>query len=396
MSKQTRNSFPGQATYSVKEVLKIVHGDLCGHIEPATAAGNKYFFLLVDDYSRVMWVYFLKSKDEAFEAFKTFRAKVENGTQRNIKTLRTDRGGEFTSKLFNSYCEEAGIMRQLTTPYSPRQNGVVERKNRTVVEMARSFLKEKSLPSMFWAEAVCHSVYILNRLPTRAISGVTPYEAWSERKPNIGHVRVFGSLVHMKLPLVQVTKLSDRSKDVINLGKETGTKAYRLYDPVNGTDHVSRDVVFEEEKGWNWEQTETTEGQHQGMFTVLGLDTGTNRGEPEREGYYTPQAGCTNANEGDTETTQTSHDSMESSGTDTSSEPKNFRRLTEIYDATEEVELDDDELMLMGTTEPTSYNKAAAEHSWQQALRNEMEAVEKNDTWRLTKLHVGQKAIGLK
>lgn len=120
MSKQTRRSFPGQATYNAKEFLELIHGDLCGPISPATKAGNKYFLLLVDDYTRIMWVYFLKSKDGALEAFKTFRAKVENGTENRIKTFRTDRGGEFTSKSFNTYCNEAGIYRQLTAPYSPQ------------------------------------------------------------------------------------------------------------------------------------------------------------------------------------------------------------------------------------------------------------------------------------
>lgn len=186
-----------------------MHGDLCGPISPATSAGNKYLFLLVDDYSRVMWGYLLRSKDEAFQAFKKFRAQVENGNDKKVQIFRTDRGGEFSSKQFISYCEEAGITRQFTAPYSPQQNGVVERRNRTVVEMARSFLKEKQLPLMLWGEAIRHSIYVLNRLPTRSVSGMTPYEAWCGNKPNIGHIRVFGCLAHMKLPSIQTTKLDD-------------------------------------------------------------------------------------------------------------------------------------------------------------------------------------------
>ncbi|XP_074337557.1 uncharacterized protein LOC141674757 [Apium graveolens] len=168
-----------------------------------------------------------------------------------------------------------------------KQNGVVESRNRTVVEMARSFLKDKNMPSTFWAEAVRYSVYILNCLPTRALSGVIPYEAWAERKPDISHVRVFGCLAHMKLPANQVTKLSDRSKMMINLGKEPKTKAYRLYDPENKSVHVSRDVVFEEEKGWDsWGKIETTVGEHQGSFSVCNLQTEEDR--VETEGFDTP------------------------------------------------------------------------------------------------------------
>lgn len=148
-----------------------------------------------------------------------------------MQVFRTDRGGEFTSNDFNSYCEEAGIARHYTTPYSPQQNGVVERRNHTVVEMSRSYLKEMKVPSMFWGEAVHHSIYVLNRLPTRALSGQTPYEAWTWEKPEIGHIRVFGCTTHMKIPSIHTKKLDNRSKQVVNFGKEPGTKAYRLYDP---------------------------------------------------------------------------------------------------------------------------------------------------------------------
>lgn len=195
----------------------------------------------------------LKSKDEALKAFKKFRLQVKDGNERKVRVLRTDRGGEFSSKEFVTYCEEEGITRHYTAPYSPQQNGIVERRNRTVVEMARSFLKEMNLPAEMWGEAVRHSVYVLNRLPTRALSGQTPYEAWTERKPNIGHIRVFGCGAHMKIPSVHTKKLDDRSKKVVNLGKEPGTKAYRLYDPVSKRIHVSRDVVFEEAVAWPWE-----------------------------------------------------------------------------------------------------------------------------------------------
>lgn len=126
-----------------------MHGDICGPITPATPAGNKYFMLLVDDYSRVMWAYLLKRKDEAFSAFKRFRAQVEDGPERKVKVFKTDRGGEFNSKEFNTYCEENGIARHLTAPYTPQQNRVVERRNRTVVELARSLLKQMHMPAKF-------------------------------------------------------------------------------------------------------------------------------------------------------------------------------------------------------------------------------------------------------
>lgn len=170
--------------------------------------------------------------------------------------LRTDRGGEFTSNEFKSYCDEAGIDRHFTAAYTPQQNGVVERRNRTVVEMARSYLKQMQLPSILWGEAVRHSVYVLNRLPTRALTGMTPYTAWTKKKPRVDHIRVFGCLSHMKIPSIQTRKLDDRRRPVVNLGKEPGTKAYRLYDPVNNRVYISRDVSFEENTPWPWKSNE--------------------------------------------------------------------------------------------------------------------------------------------
>lgn len=121
-----------------------------------------------------------------------------------------------------------------------------------MVSMMRSFLKEKEMPSIFWREALRPSIYVLNRLPTRGLTGGTPYEAWTKEKPCINHIRIFGCLTHMKISAVHVSKLDDRSKTMVYLGKEPGSKAHRLYDPNTRTLHVSCDVVFEEKKSWDW------------------------------------------------------------------------------------------------------------------------------------------------
>lgn len=214
-----------------------------------------------------MWVYMLKQKGDAFEMFKRFKQLVENGTEKRIKVLRTDRGGEFCSKEFNMFCEEVGIQRHFTAPYTPQQNGLVERRNRTVAAMTRSLLKGSGLPSFMWGEAVRHSVYILNRVPTRALTGKTPYEAWNGRKPDLGHIKVFGCVAYMKVPAVHVKKLDDRSKRVVYLGREPGTKGDLLYDPDTGVVHVSRDVVTKENEFWIWEHGKESEVEIPGNFT---------------------------------------------------------------------------------------------------------------------------------
>jgi transposase InsO family protein len=124
--------------------------------------GNRYFITFIDDFSKKLWVYFLKEKSTAFIVFKNFKALVENQSGHKLVTLRSDRGGEYTSKEFDKYCKEHGIKHQLTAAYTPQQNGIAKRKNHTILNMTRTMLKEKGLPKQLWAEAVACSSYLLN------------------------------------------------------------------------------------------------------------------------------------------------------------------------------------------------------------------------------------------
>lgn len=169
LGKQCRHPFPQVANYRANSPLDLIHADLCGQIRPKTLGGKSYFLLLVDDYSRYMWVEFLTTKDEAFKCFKKVKVLAETEGRCRLRAFRSDRGGEFNSIEFKEYCDENGVKHFTTTPYTPQQNGVVERRNRTVVEMARCLLKSKKVPGEFWGEAVRTAVYLLNRAPTRSL-----------------------------------------------------------------------------------------------------------------------------------------------------------------------------------------------------------------------------------
>ena len=209
-------------------------------------------FVLIDDCSRYMWTALLKEKSEAFEKFKTFKVLAEQETHTELKNLRTDRGGEFCSREFQAYCERNDIKRHLTGPYSPQQNGVVERHNRTLLEVIRSILKHMNLPNHLWGEAIRHCTYLINRVVTRSLEGTTPYEDLKSRKPNLSHVKVFGCVCYARIERAGRKNLDDRSRTLVHLGIEPGSKAYRLFDPLSKCIVVSRDVVFEEEKSLNW------------------------------------------------------------------------------------------------------------------------------------------------
>jgi transposase InsO family protein len=249
LTKQRRLPFPQQSSFRAKERLKLVHGDLCGPATPATPGGRRYFLQFVDDISRYMWVVVLGSKGEAADAIRRVQAAAEAECGRELRVLRTDNGGEFTMAEFASYCADEGVQRHYSVPYNPQQNGVVERRNQTVVGMVQALLKQRGMTAVFWGEAVVTTVYILNRLPTKALNGRTPYEAWHERKPAISHLWVFGCLTFGK-ELGHIGKLDDRSTPGVFIGYAEGSRAYRILDP--GTQRVCTtcDVVFDEGREW--------------------------------------------------------------------------------------------------------------------------------------------------
>ena len=145
-------------------------------------------------------MYLLAEKSEAFLHFKSFQKMVEKEKGLPVRCLRTDRGGEFNSREFTDYCKQNGIKRNLTTAYTPQQNGVAERKNQTVMNMVRCMMIEKKIPKRFWDEAVVWTFHVLNRCPSTAVKEVTPQEAWGEKKPPVEHFRVFGCLAHAHVP----------------------------------------------------------------------------------------------------------------------------------------------------------------------------------------------------
>ena len=153
---------------------------------------------------------------------------------------------------FKYFCRVNGISRQITTAFTPQQNGVAEHKNRTIMNMVRSMLSEKQIPKRFYPEVVNCTMHVLNRSPTLTIKDMIHEEAWSGVKPNVDYFRVFGCIGHVHMLDNKRTKLDDKSFKCVLLGISEESKAYRLYDLVSNKVVVSRYVVFEENEGWNW------------------------------------------------------------------------------------------------------------------------------------------------
>ena len=230
------------------ELLENIHSDICGPMQTATLAGERYFITFIDEASGRIAVTLLQSKAEAFENFESYRNRAENDTGKKIKTLRTDGGGEYLNRNFLAYLRKAGIVKRTTTPYSPSQNGIAERSNRTLLEGARCMLLGAGLGNEFWGQAVLATAYIMNRMPSRVHAGKTPYEIWTGVQPTLGHLRVFGSPAYVHIPAETRRKLDPKSVPCIFIGyaEDDGTRIYKLYEKETGRIITSRDVVFDE------------------------------------------------------------------------------------------------------------------------------------------------------
>ncbi|GJR86421.1 retrovirus-related pol polyprotein from transposon TNT 1-94 [Tanacetum coccineum] len=230
MSKAKRSSFKSKAVPSSKGRLNLLHMDLCGPMRVASINGKKYILVIVDDYSRYTWTLFLRSKDETPEVLKDFLTMIQRNLQAQVITVRTDRGTEFLNKTLHAYFKEEGIEHQTSTPRTPEQNGVVERRNRTLVEAARTMLSASKLPLSFWAEAVATACYTQNRSIIISTHGKTAYHIINDRKPSIKHLHIFGCICYITRDGENLDKMKEKGDPCVMVGYSTQSKGYRVYN----------------------------------------------------------------------------------------------------------------------------------------------------------------------
>jgi transposase InsO family protein len=244
--KNIKNTFPKRDS-KAEGVLELIHSDVCGPMPSSSISGYVYYVSFIDDYSRKTWVYFLKSKDEVFSEFKEFKALIENLSERKIKILRSDNGGEYTSKEFVNFCKDVGIKRELTTPYNPQQNGVAEKKNITIMEAVKNMIHDQDLLICLWAEAAKTTIYVQNRLSHSALELKTPEEMFSGKKSKVSHLKIFGGPVFVHIPKEKRTKLDPSGKKGIFVGYCEVSKAFRVYIPGYHHIEINRDATFDED-----------------------------------------------------------------------------------------------------------------------------------------------------
>jgi transposase InsO family protein len=217
LGKNIKKEFPS-SDKRAQGILDLVHSDVCSPMSSPSLSGCLYHVIFIDDYSRKCWIYFLKAKSDTFDKFKEYKSFIEKKTGKHIRILRTNNGGEFESLQFEDFCKSAGIKRQLIVPYDPQQNGVVERKNRTICEAMKAMMFDQDLPNSLWAEATSIVVYIQNRCPHAILKDKTPEEVFSRIKLEVGNLRIFGCNVYIHVPNEKRTKMEPSGKKVVFVG----------------------------------------------------------------------------------------------------------------------------------------------------------------------------------
>ncbi|GJY58774.1 retrovirus-related pol polyprotein from transposon TNT 1-94 [Tanacetum coccineum] len=210
--------------------LNLLHIDLCGPMRVASINGKKYIMVIVDDYSRYTWTFFLPSKDETPEVLKYFLMMIQRNLQALVISVRTDKGTEFLNKTLNAFFKEEGIELQTSTPRTPKQNGIVERQNRTLVEAARTMLSASKLPLFFWAEAITTACYTQNRSIIIPTHEKMAYHIINDKKPSIKYLHIFGCTCYLTRDGENLDKMKEKGDSCILVGYSTQSKGYRVYN----------------------------------------------------------------------------------------------------------------------------------------------------------------------
>lgn len=420
--KMSRLPFP-KFSEKKKNRLECVVSDVCGPMKTQTVNHAKYFITFTDLYSGYTEVSFMKTKDETAEKTIQFIEKLKTQLNQKPKVFRSDRGGEYLNEHLQTYLKNEGIEPQCTVSYSAQQNGVAERKNRTLMEAARTLLIDSKLPNKFWAEAIHNANYTFNRIIKRS-SDKTPYELLFNKVPEFDFHQ-FGSDVYVMIPYQKRRKLDVKAEKMRFLGHDDMSKGFRVLDD-RGVIKISRDVKFinkscsdqiEVEETLNVEND--TEDESEGEKSDIEdnyepSDDGENEEflsdfedfqetpadksddviivEPEVLETETSkpntrsQSKVKKANNGDrTENYKTAKPNTRSKSKETG---ENSTKMKALYNVKNELK-----------REPRSYQEAmnSANHEdWEKAMREELNSIKENGTWTLTDLPSNRKSIGSK
>lgn len=394
--KMARQSFPKKSKSKSKEIMDLIHTDV-GVSEIVTPSGNKYFMTIIDDYSRYSFVSFLKKKSEVAEKIKEFVAFARVQFGKTPKRIRSDQGGEYSSKDLLNFYKKEGIKVEFTAGYSPQQNGVAERKNRYLAEMARSMLADSKLHKRYWAEAISTANHLQNILPSSAVDR-TPHELFYKAKPSYKNLKAFGCVAYVHVHQEKRKKFDKKAEKLTFVGYSNDHKAYRFLDPSTSKITISRDAVFLE-NGMKYEIPEPVVESQNEVFLESSLKDIQSRGDSESEDDFLDMENMVfheDRARGDTTEENQEENHQDNEAGNSQSQVRRSSRPTKGIPP----ERFSDQLYLtLEVKEPTTIDeamKSSMKAEWQVAMKEEINSLRENNTWELVQLPPDKKPIRCK
>ncbi|KAJ4769803.1 Retroelement pol polyprotein-like [Rhynchospora pubera] len=445
-AKQTKDVFPISINKAV-DSFDLIHSDVWGPYKIASHCGAHYFLTIVDDCSRAVWVFLMAEKKEATTLLISFCAMVKNQFGKSVKCIRTDNGLEFANKRVLEFCADNGILHQKSCVHTPQQNGRVERKHRHILNVARALRFQAHLPLEFWGECILAAVYLINRTPTRLLANKTPYELLFGKTPTYNAIKTFGCLCYISCKHPGLDKFEKRSQKCVFVGYPYGKKGWKVYDLNTRKILVSRDVVFDEMVFPFAElltapspQYDENRMRHSDIFgedpPAHVVEATISRGSADC-GSDIQDTSCDILPESSLEQTATAEQLVDDVGNDTEQNNDTQRpvvvheqrvrrapaRLADYICYTARVDGETDvtwstkskypishyvtcdkfssahRVFLNAVTkekEPAHFGEAIKCDKWREAMRDEIDALERNGTWTMENLPPGKTAIGCK
>ncbi|KAL2239042.1 UNVERIFIED_CONTAM: Retrovirus-related Pol polyprotein from transposon RE2 [Sesamum indicum] len=394
-AKQTRSIFPSSTSHS-KAPFDLIHLDVWGPYTTQTISNCSYILTILDDHSRSLWTFLLKQKSQVVSVLKSFVSMVKTQFSRKIKVIRSDNGSEFLNNNCQTFCLEMGILHQTSCTYSPQQNGRIERKHRQLLNVARALLFQASLPLKFWGDSILTATYLINRTPSKILQWKSPFELLTGTSPTYHHLRIFGSLCYATNVDPHKTKFHPRARKCILLGYAMSQKGYKLFDIDNNRTLVSRDVQFYEH--------------------IFPFSASVSQEQPSPCPLPVTSPFIDTSVPAQIEPVTVSPLPEPSSSTSNSpplhnSPPRRSARISKrptwlndfVCSAHHPTSLHSNNpayvsfvASLSVLQEPNSFSEAVQHKEWKEAMDFELQALEANNTWKVSPLPPSKRAIGCK
>ncbi|KAG8495046.1 hypothetical protein CXB51_012729 [Gossypium anomalum] len=413
LAKQNRLPFPLSNTRA-ETTFSLLHLDLWGPYRVSTHSGHRYFLTIVDDFTRLTWVYLLRLKSDVPVQLKQFFRMIQTQFSATVKIVRSDNGSEFFNTACTEFFHTMGIIHQSYCSHTPQQNGVAERKHRHLLEVARSLKFQSNMPSKFWGECVLAACFIINRLPTLLLSWKSPFEVFYKKLPDLSCLKVFGCLCYATTPRYS-DKFSPKAIPSVFMGYSAVQKGYVLFNLHTKTFFVNRDVIFHEdifpfkfpvESPFFFPTSDNT------MF--LDLDDSVPHLPPPiaplSDSFLIPSGSSPDSPVTSSSITQplrrTSRlpkrpqwmqDYVCSNQSSASSLETSPYSISQVYSSSHlPYHTCCFAANISAVTEPHTYQEAILDSRWVDAMKQEIRALEENGTWEVVSLPRGKVPIGCK